>query len=138
MADGCARTILKSSERDLYPNLPAWDASGTEPESERIQIKQNWDEIRTTMVNYVGIVRSDERLRRARRRLGLIREEIASYYWQHPIGRDLIELRNLSLVAELIVRSAQSRRESRGLHYSIDYPDMLPEAKDTVLKPAPL
>ncbi len=138
MAESCAKTILKKNERDMYLNLPAWDASGTKPESERVQIKQNWDEIRTTMVNYVGIVRSDERLRRAKRRLGLIRKEIASYYWQHPIDRDLVELRNLSLVAELIVRSAQSRRESRGLHYSIDYPDMLPNAKDTVLKPEPL
>lgn len=138
MADACAQTILEKNQQDIYLNLPAWDASGTEPESERIQIKQNWDEIRTTMVNYVGIVRSDERLRRAKRRLALIREEIASYYWQHPVGRDLIELRNLSLVAELIVRSAQSRRESRGLHYSIDYPDTLPNAKDTVLKPEPL
>ncbi|MDQ6971452.1 MAG: L-aspartate oxidase, partial [Mariprofundaceae bacterium] len=94
--------------------------------------------IRTTMSNYVGIVRSDERLRRARRRLAMIREEIASYYWQHPIGRDLIELRNLSLVAELIVRSAQQRSESRGLHYSTDHPDMLEKPLDTVLKPESL
>jgi L-aspartate oxidase len=115
--------------------LPEWDASGVRPEEERVQIKQNWDEIRATMSNYVGIVRSDERLRRARRRLAIIREEIASYYWQYPVGRDLIELRNLSLVAELIVRSAQRRLESRGLHYSTDHPHTLPEARDTVLAP---
>jgi len=68
----------------------------------------------------------------------MIREEIASYYWQHPIGRDLIELRNLSLIAELIVRSAQSRKESRGLHYSTDHPNPLPEARDTILAPEAL
>lgn len=138
MADFCAKAIIRDEKHDPYRNLPAWDASGTEPESERVQIKQNWDEIRTTMTNYVGIVRSDERLRRARRRLGLIREEIASYYWQHPIGRDLIELRNLALVAGLIVSSAQKRLESRGLHYSTDHPGTLPDARDTIMKPEPL
>jgi len=134
MAERCADFISAQPEI-VQPHLPEWDASGVKPETERVQIKQNWEEIRTTMSNYVGIVRSDERLRRARRRLSIIREEIASYYWQHPIGRDLIELRNLSLVAELIVRSAQQRMESRGLNYSTDHPDLLPEAKDTVLTP---
>jgi len=137
MAELCADSIADSSSGAL-PRLPEWDASGVEPETERVQIKQNWEEIRTTMSNYVGIVRSDIRLRRARRRLGMIREEIASYYWQHPIGRDLIELRNLSLVAELIVRSAQQRRESRGLHYSTDHPEILEKARDTVLTPESL
>ncbi len=137
MAELCARDIAGQRAAAL-PRLPEWDSSGVVPENERIQIKQNWDEIRATMSNYVGIVRSDERLRRARRRLTIIREEIASYYWQHPISRDLIELRNLSLVAELIVRSAQSRKESRGLHYSTDYPELLPETRDTILVPEPL
>lgn len=137
MAEMCAQEIIAHAHKKI-PRLPRWDASGVKPETERIQIKQNWDEIRAAMSNYVGIVRSDERLRRARRRLAIIREEIASYYWQHPVGRDLIELRNLSLVADLIVRSAQSRKESRGLHYSTDYPDMLSTANDTVLKPGPL
>jgi len=134
MAELCAESIKDQTEVPL-PRLPEWDASGVEPETERVQIKQNWEEIRTTMSNYVGIVRSDERLRRARRRLGMIREEITSYYWQHPIGRDLIELRNLSLIAELIVCSAQNRKESRGLHYSTDYPGLLKDANDTVLTP---
>ena len=138
MAELCAEAIREAPEGEAMPALPEWDASGVRPEEERVQIKQNWDEIRATMSNYVGIVRSDERLRRARRRLAIIREEIASYYWQYPIGRDLIELRNLSLVAELIVRSAQSRLESRGLHYSTDHPGMLPEARDTVLAPSAL
>ncbi len=138
MAECCAADIVRTDRHDIFRQLPVWDASGVTPEVERVQIKQNWDEVRATMSNYVGIVRSNERLRRARRRLTIIHEEIASYYWQHPIGRDLIELRNLSLVAELIVRSAQSRKESRGLHYSTDYPDTAAEAVDTVLKPEPL
>jgi len=137
MAELCADSIEAQASEPL-PRLPEWDASGVQPEEERVQIKQNWEEIRTTMSNYVGIVRSDERLRRARRRLAMIREEIASYYWQHPIGRDLIELRNLSQVAELIVRSAQQRHESRGLHFSTDHPDMQAQAEDTILVPESL
>ena len=137
MAERCAQEIVKQPLMKI-PQLPQWDSSGVVPETERVQIKQNWDEIRSTMSNYVGIVRSDERLRRARRRLAMIREEISSYYWQHPIGRDLVELRNLSLVADLVVRSAQHRKESRGLHYSTDYPDTLPHAQDTILTPGPL
>jgi L-aspartate oxidase len=90
---------------------------------ERVLITQSWDEIRRLMWNYVGIVRSDERLERAMRRLRLIREEVQGYYWQHLIDSDLIELRNLVEVAELVVRSAVARRESRGLHYTIDYPN---------------
>ncbi len=138
MAELCAKSIKNEKDTDALPRLPKWNASGVKPESERVQIKQNWEEIRATMSNYVGIVRSDERLRRARRRLAMIREEIASYYWQHPIGRDLIELRNLSLIAELIVRSAQERKESRGLHYSTDYPDTLGDTHDTILTPEAL
>ena len=134
MADYCAADIL-SHPRATLLSAPLWDDSGIEPEHERIQIKQNWDEIRATMSHYVGIVRSDERLRRARRRLRIIHEEIEVYYWKHPVSRDLIELRNLEQMAELIVRSAQNRHESRGLHYSTDYPDTLPEPHDTILTP---
>jgi L-aspartate oxidase len=134
MADYCAADIL---EQPVVPSppVPAWDDSGIVPETERIQIKQNWDEIRATMSHYVGIVRSDERLRRARRRLRLIREEIASYYWKHPVSQNLLELRNLALVAELIIQSAQQRHESRGLHYSTDHPEIASNAVDTVLTP---
>jgi len=134
MADYCAIDIL-SSPPATPVSAPLWDDTGIEPEHERIQIKQNWDEIRSTMSHYVGIVRSDERLCRARRRLHLIHEEIDAYYWRHPVSRNLIELRNLEQMAELIVISAQSRHESRGLHYSTDYPMTLPEPRDTILTP---
>jgi len=133
MADLCASDILQQPEEPLR-HVPLWDESGIEPEIERIQIKQNWDEIRATMSHYVGIVRSNERLRRARRRLRLIQEEIDAYYWKHPVSRDLLELRNLAQMAELIVQSALCRHESRGLHYSTDYPETLADAHDTVLE----
>ena len=132
MADHCAADVLRQRVPPHY-SVPDWDESGIVPETERIQIKQNWDEIRATMSHYVGIVRSNERLRRARRRLRLIQEEIASYYWKHPVSQDLLELRNLALMAELIIQSAQQRHESRGLHYSTDYPDTADAATDTIL-----
>ncbi|MDX8404159.1 MAG: L-aspartate oxidase [Mariprofundaceae bacterium] len=135
MAEFCSDAIIKQKNRPQQTNLPVWDDSGIVPETERVQIKQNWDEVRATMSNYVGIVRSNERLRRAKRRLDVIREEIASYYWKYPISRDLIELRNLSLVADLTIRSAQMRHESRGLHYSTDYPETAAKPQDTVLVP---
>ena len=135
MAEYCTDAIVEQGNRSQEMSLPVWDDSGIIPEKERIQIKQNWDEIRATMSNYVGIVRSNERLRSAKRRLDVIREEIASYYWKYPISRDLIELRNLALVADLTVRSAQMRRESRGLHYSTDYPETSAKAEDTILIP---
>jgi len=134
MADHCAADVVKQTAAADY-HIPAWDESGIVPETERIQIKQNWDEIRATMSHYVGIVRSDERLRRARRRLRIIQDEISSYYWKHPVSQDLLELRNLALMAELIVRSAQQRKESRGLHYSTDYPERSTTALDTILRP---
>ncbi|MDX8381004.1 MAG: L-aspartate oxidase [Ghiorsea sp.] len=135
MADHCAKKILQADPFKSRVIIPDWDSSGVVPEEERIQIKQNWDEIRAIMSNYVGIVRSSERLRRAKRRLMLIHEEIATYYWQHPLSRNLLELRNLALLADLMVRSAQHRHESRGLHYTTDYSETLTQAKDTILMP---
>jgi len=134
MADYCATDILRQPRPDSPP-IPAWDESGVVPETERIQIKQNWDEIRATMSHFVGIVRSDERLSRALRRLQVVREEIASYYWKHPVSQDLLELRNLALIAELIIQSAQHRHESRGLHFSMDHTQTDEQAIDTVLRP---
>ncbi len=136
MAQLCAKHILSIGKASPTQPVAPWDDSGLESEAERVQIKQNWDEIRAVMSNYVGLVRSNERLRRARRRLRIVEEEIADYYWRHPLSRDLIELRNLALVASLTIRSALERKESRGLHYSLDYPKTRKEAEDTVLLPS--
>lgn len=115
--------------------VPDWDASGVSDSDEAVIIKQNWEEIRRVMWNYVGIVRSDKRLDRALKRIHLIKREINDYYWNFKITRNLLELRNLTLVAEVIVRSAQARKESRGLHYTIDYPDQFHEAQNTRVFP---
>ncbi len=117
------------------PTLPAWDESRVTNADEEVIISHNWDELRRFMWDYVGIVRTDKRLERAMHRINLLQLEIHDYYANFRISNDLIELRNLVQTAELIVRCAQARTESRGLHYSLDYPDLLPDAIDTVLVP---
>jgi L-aspartate oxidase len=117
------------------PALPAWDESRVTDADEEVVIAHNWDELRRTMWNYVGIVRTNKRLDRARHRIELLQQEIEEFYGRFRVSNDLIELRNLVLTAELIVRSARARRESRGLHYSRDYPETLSQARDTVLDP---
>lgn len=117
------------------PALPAWDESRVTDADEEVVITQNWDELRRCMWSFVGIVRTTKRLERAQHRIALLKEEIDEYYSNFRITRDLLELRNLVEVASLIVSSALSRRESRGLHYSLDYPQTLPKALPTVLTP---
>ena len=117
------------------PKMPRWDDSRVSDADEEIVLSHNWDELRRFMWDYVGIVRTSKRLERALHRIKLLEREIDEYYANFRVGNDLIELRNLVLTAHLIVRSAQRRKESRGLHFSRDYPELLPAARDTVLKP---
>ena len=102
---------------------------------EEVIVQHNWKEIRRFMWDYVGIVRTTKRLERAQHRVALLAQEVDEYYGNFRVTPDLIELRNLLEVARLVVRSALHRKESRGLHYTLDYPDMLPQALDTVLYP---
>ncbi len=130
----CAHQIAAAPAVDL-PALPAWDESRVTNADEEVVIAHNWDELRRFMWNYVGIVRTTKRLERAHHRIRLLKEEIDEYYRNFRVTNDLLELRNLVEVAALIVKSALSRHESRGLHYSRDYPDTLPKALPSVLTP---
>ena len=115
--------------------IDSWDASQVTDSDEDVVIAHNWDELRRFMWDYVGIVRTDKRLQRALRRADVLNQEIAEYYSNYKVSNDLLELRNLALVAELIIRCAMQRKESRGLHYTLDYPDTAEQAVDTVLTP---
>ena len=128
----CADDILGRAGGS-HPALPAWDESKVENADEQVVISHNWDELRLLMWNYVGIVRTTKRLERALHRIDLLRSEIDDYYANFRVTRDLLELRNLVDCAELIVRSALMRHESRGLHYSRDFPQTLPVSFPTIL-----
>ena len=135
-----AKHAISSSAADINSDsVPEWDSGTAVSSDEEVVLTQNWDEIRRFMWNYVGIVRSTKRLERASHRNRIIKKEIRDYYWNHKITSDLLELRNLNLIAELIIESALQRRESRGLHYTIDYPEVDQDLeKDTVILPGQL
>ena len=123
-ASRAAQQSLQRLEQPLdpFPAIQSWDTAGARDSEEEVVVAHNWDEIRRCMWNYVGIVRTNKRLVRALRRIMMIQEEITDYYWNFFITSDLVELRNIATIAELIIRSGLRRKESRGLHYTLDYP----------------
>jgi len=113
--------------------IPDWEYGDAASSDEQVVVAHNWNEVRTCMWDYVGIVRTAKRLERAQRRIRMLREEIRQYYFDYLVTPDMLELRNIADVAELIVRCAMRRHESRGLHATLDYPERLPVARDTIL-----
>jgi L-aspartate oxidase len=137
--------FARSASKDILatplpvpPAVPAWDDSRVTDADELVVVSHNWDELRRFMWDYVGIVRTNKRLDRAAHRIKLLQQEIQEFYSAFHVTSDLLELRNLVTVADLIVRSAQSRHESRGIHFSRDYPQMAPVALPTILTPGTL
>ena len=130
-----ADIVKKMNQNNSLAKAPFWDESQVTDSDEDVVISHNWDELRRFMWDYVGIVRTDKRLQRALNRVSLLQQEISDYYSNYKVSKDLLELRNLSVVAELIIRSAMLRKESRGLHHTLNYPTTLPEERDTILTP---
>ncbi|UCC18227.1 MAG: L-aspartate oxidase [Promethearchaeota archaeon] len=133
-AHECANYLSNNIPNLKVKEFPEWETGNAVPSTEAVIITQNWDEIRTLMQNFVGIVRSDARLKRALKRMNIFAEEIDYYYWNYKIEKNLIELRNLSMVAELLIRCALSRKESRGTHYNEDHPNRLKLARNSYIK----
>ena len=129
-ADGAWRTPVRQP-------IPDWQYGNAVASDEEVVVEHNWNEVRTCMWDYVGIVRTDKRLERALRRIVNLRKEIREYYLRYLVTADMLELRNIAACAELIVRSAMQRRESRGLHFTLDYPGLLPKVADTVILDPP-
>ena len=135
-AERASEDILSKAAQSNFLPLPVWDESQVRDSKEEVMIAHNWDELRRFMWDYVGIVRTTKRLQQASQRLQLLQGEIAEYYQNYRISSDLLELRTLVIVADLIIKSALDRKESRGLHYTLDYPKQDNSLrKNTVLIP---
>ena len=136
LGEACADHI--AAHWDALPAVPVirpWDESRVENPDERVVIQHNWHELRLFMWDYVGIVRTTKRLERALRRITMLQQEIDEYYAHFRVSNNLLELRNLVQVAELIVRCAMMRKESRGLHFTLDYPELLTHSGPSILSP---
>ena len=135
-AQRCSERIKGKGIPQIDPDfIPHWDESKVIDSQESVVIAHNWEELRRFMWDYVGIVRTDKRLNQAMHRIHLLKQEIRDFYGHYKISNDLIELRTLVDVSELIVGSALKRKESRGLHYNTDHPGELTESRNTILKP---
>jgi L-aspartate oxidase len=129
-----AAEAVRAIPRARPAQVATWSSGDATDSNDAIVVALNWEEIRRFMWSYVGIVRSNKRIERARRRIEILRDEIREYYLDFKITSDLIELRNLALVAHLVIESARRRKESRGLHFTLDYPDKLAEARHSELQ----